>query len=120
MSDEIYRDAPRKVHGCTIKNDSQSKVKVRVLYEEVSDEEDNVHRIIAQTEIPIDGTMRVDERSIKKNSNKIIQTIDSIQVTRENGHKQELKAPFEGVVNPEKDWLFVINNAEIQSVQRND
>jgi hypothetical protein len=118
MDDDVSHGPPHRVHGCTIKNDSEDNIKVRVSYEEHSDEEDNLHHKIAQIEIPADGSARVGECSYNKGSNIIREIIDCIQVTRKDGHIQELRAPFEGVSSHENDWLFVVNNSEIESVQR--
>jgi hypothetical protein len=109
--------APRIVHGCTIKNDSAGSVKVRISYEEVSREGEDVHHDFFETDIPMGETFRVEERLFSMGSYQIRKTINSIQVTRADGRIQKLTAPFDGVTSPHGNWLFVIDDSQIKSTK---
>ncbi|CAF3941619.1 unnamed protein product, partial [Rotaria magnacalcarata] len=46
-------------------------------------------------------------------------TVELVLVRRYDGSTIELKAPFDGVTSPKKNWIFEINNDSIQSVDPN-
>ena len=107
---------PRLVHACTIRNESTSDVYVRVLYEIAQKSEDEVHERRVEFQLVKGGRTHVDEADFDMGSYQIREAIRAIEVTRANGQSQQIDAPFENVNGIERDWLFIIGNTGIKSV----
>ena len=65
------------------------------------------------------GTFQAQERIVDHGSYQTRKEIAGIEVIRMNGQRQKLIAPFDGVHGIELDWLFVIDNWQIHSVNKN-
>ncbi|CAF0936181.1 unnamed protein product [Rotaria sordida] len=109
---------PRLVHGCTIRNESNGSVYVRILYEPIKGQRDEIFERRSEFQLPKGGQTHVEEAGFDKGSFEIRETIRTIEVTRANGKTQEINAPFENVDSIELDWLFVIDNTGIRSVKQ--
>jgi hypothetical protein len=107
---------PRLVHGCTIRNESSSDVYVRVLYELIEGLKEEVHERRVEFQLAKGGYTRIAEEEFDKGSFRVRETIRTIEVTRPNGQTQQINAPFENVNGIELDWLFIIDNRSIRSV----
>lgn len=107
---------PRLVHGCTIRNESSSDVYVRVLYEPIQGSKEDLHERRVEFQLAKGGQTPVDEEIFDKGSFQVRETIRTIEVNRSNGQTQQINAPFENVNGIELDWLFIIDNRNIRSV----
>ena len=107
---------PRLVHGCTIRNESTSDVYVRVLYELIQDSKDAAHERRVEFQLAKGRKTRIDEEQFDKGSFQVRETIRAVEVTRTNEQTQQIDAPFENVDGIELDWLFIIDNRNIRSV----
>ncbi|CAF1134716.1 unnamed protein product [Adineta steineri] len=112
--------APRYVHSCIIENKSSNNVNVQIVYRKVEREGGLVEGEISNFDIPASGNYQVAERVIEYGSFQCRDTIESIEITRVDGQTQKLTAPFDGVIGPALDWLFVIDENQIHSVEKND
>lgn len=111
--------APRMVPSCIIKNNSNSNIQVQILYKGLAHNGRGADQEVATGIIPTGGTFRAEERTMDHGSYQTRKEIAAIEVTRTNGQKQRLTAPFNGVHRIELDWLFVIDNWQIYSVNKN-
>ena len=107
---------PRLVHGCTIRNESTGDVYVRILYELQQDSKENVHERRVEFQLAKGRQTRIDEEEFDKGSYQVRETIRAIEVTRANGQTQQIDAPFDNVHGIELDWLFIIDNRNIKSI----
>ncbi|CAF2758250.1 unnamed protein product [Rotaria sp. Silwood2] len=110
---------PCLVHGCTIRNESNANVNVRILYQPIKGQRDEVFERRSEFQLAKGTQTYVDEVTFDKGSFQIRETIQTIEVTRPNGRVQEINEPFENVNSIELDWLFIIDNTNIRSVKRN-
>ena len=108
---------PAVVHGCTIRNESNDNVYVRIFYEPIRGQREIFERRI-EFQLASGDQTYVDVVEFDKGSIQIREVIQMIEVTRTNGHKQEINAPFDNVNNIEFDWLFTIDNGNIRSVKQ--
>ena len=115
----IGRAAPCLVHGCTIRNESNGSIYVRVLYEPVGGQSGDTHERRVEFQLAKGGKTTVDEEGFDMGSYQIRETIRTIEVTRANGNVQEISAPFENVNSVELDWLFVVEERNIKSLNPN-
>ncbi|UJR08144.1 hypothetical protein I4U23_012420 [Adineta vaga] len=113
----IGRAAPCLVHGCTIWNKSNGNVYVRVLYEPIRTHDDDIHERRVEFQLTKASQTKVDEEEFNMGSYQVRETIRAIEVTRTNGQIQEITAPFENVNGIELDWLFIIEDRNIRSVE---
>ncbi|CAF1497095.1 unnamed protein product [Adineta ricciae] len=111
--------APRLVHSCTIRNNSNGPVRVQILYKGPSAHGRGDHQEISTADIPSGGSFRAEERVTNHGSYTTRKEIAGIKVARYNGQKQKLYAPFQGVHSVELNWLFVIDDWQIYSVNPN-
>jgi len=107
---------PCVVHACSIRNQSNDSVYVRVLYEIIQGSNDDTFERRLEFQLGSNRQIHIDEELFDKGSFQIRQTIRSIEVTRPNGNVQHIDAPFENVQGIELDWLFIIDNRSIQSI----
>ncbi|UJR12683.1 hypothetical protein I4U23_016857 [Adineta vaga] len=115
----IGRAAPCLVHGCTILNKSNSNVFVRILYESIRTEDEHIHERRVEFQLPKDTQIKIDEEEFNMGSFHVRQTIRTIEVNRTNEQIQELNAPFNNVNGVELDWLFIIDDRNIKSIDPN-
>ncbi|CAF4881340.1 unnamed protein product, partial [Rotaria sp. Silwood1] len=106
---------PCLVHGCTIRNESNDSVYVRILYQPIAGQRDEIFERRCEFQLAKGAQTHVDDETFDKGSFQIRETIQTIEVTRANGRSQEISAPFENVNSIELDWLFVIDNTSIRS-----
>lgn len=111
---------PRLVHGCTIRNESTSDIYVRVLYELIEGSKEEVHERRVELQLAKGGQTHIDEEEFDKGSFQVRETIRTIEVIRNNGQTQQINTPFENVNGIELDWLFIIDNRSIRSVNPNN
>lgn len=109
--------APAAIYSCTIKNNSDAEVDVRIQFSGIEDHHDE----IADIEIAQGEEQRIDEREFQhgESDGKYHKTVELIRVRRYDGSIIELKAPFDGVISPKKDWIFEVDNNSIKSVDPN-
>ena len=111
--------SPKFVKSCSIRNDSDGDVQVRVTYFKHPDEEENSsphqHEVVLST----GQTHRAEGRVVKSSGCEYNSKIVSIDATLGDGRKMELNDPFDGVHSIEPDWLFVIGNQNIRSIPPN-
>ncbi|CAF0737847.1 unnamed protein product [Adineta steineri] len=108
--------APRFVHSCTIRNNSNGNIKVQILYRGPAPEGQGFQQEASTVDIPVGGYIRAKERSTNHGSYQTRKEIAAIKVLRANGQKQKIVAPFEGVNGVELNWIFIVDNYKIQSV----
>lgn len=113
----IGRAAPQLVHACRIQNNSNGDVFVRVLYEPVKDHDDGSHERRVEFQLLKGRRIEISEEEFDMGSFVIRQAIDCIEITRPNGQIQQIQAPFENVMGVELDWLFIIDDRNIQSLK---
>lgn len=112
----IGRAAPCLVHGCTIRNESNGSLYVRIFYEPVRGPADDVHERRVEFQLAKGGKTSIDEEGFDMGSYQIREAIRAIEVTRANGSVQEITAPFDNVNSIELDWLFVVDDRSIRSL----
>ncbi|CAF0929012.1 unnamed protein product [Adineta steineri] len=115
----VGRAAPCLVHACTITNKSNGNVYVRVLYEPVRKQDDDIHERRVEFELAKNAQTQVEEAEFDMGSYQMREAIRTIEVTRANGQTQEINAPFDNVNGVELDWLFIIEDRNIRSIQPN-
>lgn len=115
----VGRSAPQLVHACTVRNESGSDVYVRILYEPVRDQKDELHERRVEFQLARGKQTQIDEEEFNMGSYVIREAIRTVEVTRANGQVQEINAPFENVNGVELDWLFLIGDRNIRSVNPN-
>ncbi|CAF1409702.1 unnamed protein product [Adineta ricciae] len=107
-----------KVYACAIQNDSEGDIHAVVIYAGIPD----VHGEIKQTRVEQDvakGQRRyLYQRLVTRPTHNIIEVIERLEVTKANGSKLELKAPFAGVKGRITDWVFVVTDKEIKSGEK--
>ncbi|UJR11363.1 hypothetical protein I4U23_015544 [Adineta vaga] len=111
--------APRFVHSCTIKNNSSGPIRVQILYKGPAAQGTGDHQETSVADIPIGGTYQAKERVTNHGSYQTRKEIAGIKVVRVNGQKHQLLAPFDGVNGVELNWLFIIDNWQIHSLNPN-
>ncbi|CAF3547163.1 unnamed protein product [Rotaria sp. Silwood1] len=109
--------APAAIYACLIKNNSDAEVDVQIQFAGIEDH----HAEIADIEVARGEEQRVDEKEFEHGDSdgKCHKTVELIRVRRYDGSTIELKAPFDGVTSPKKDWIFEIYNDSIKSVDPN-
>ncbi|CAF1266442.1 unnamed protein product [Rotaria magnacalcarata] len=109
--------SPAAIYSCLIKNNSDAEIDVRIQFAGIEDH----HIEIADIEIGKGEEQRIDEREFEHGETdaKYHKTVELVLVRRYDGSTIELKAPFDGVTSPKKNWIFEINNDSIQSVDPN-
>ena len=112
----IGRGTPQLVHACTVRNDSRSDVYVRVLYEPVRDQKDELHERRVEFQLGRGKQTQIKEEEFSMGSFTIREAIRAVEVTRSSGQPQEVNAPFENVNGIELDWLFIIDDRNIRSL----
>jgi hypothetical protein len=115
----IGRAAPCLVHGCTIRNKSNGSVYVRILYEPVQTDDQNIHERRVEFQLAKDTQTQIQEEQFDMGSFHIRQAIRTIEVNRTNGQIQQINAPFDNVNGIELDWLFIIEDRNIRSIEPN-
>ena len=110
------RDYLRKVYACTIQNDADSDVHVVLIYAPIPNADGEMKQTRCELDVVKDKRGYVLQKLVTRGTSNIHEVIEHIEVTRANGTKLELKAPFSGVKEPVSNWLFVVNNTEIKSV----
>ncbi len=111
-----YNEQNREVYACALQNDSDSDAHVVFIYKSIPDRKGEMKQTRAELDVPKGQKKSVYQRLVTRETGNIIEIIERIEVTRANGTKLELKAPFAGVKSRVTDWLFVMNNTEIKSV----
>src|SRR5690242_5338053 len=109
---------PCLVHGCTIRNESNGNVYVRILYEPIQGRRDEVHERRVEFQLTKGSEIHIEEEEFDKCSFQIRETIRTIEATRANGQTQVINVPFDNVNSIELNWLFIIDNRSIRSVKR--
>ena len=107
---------PRMVHQCTIKNNSSDPVQVNIVYQGPPPEGGGNHQEVSAADVPVGGTFRAEERTTNHGSFQTRKEIAGVEVTRADGRKQNLTAPFDGVQGIQLEWLFVVDDSQIHSV----
>ena len=115
----IGRGTPQLVHACTVRNDSRDNVYVRILYEPVRDQKDELHERRVEFQLGRGKQTQINEEEFNMGSYTIREAIRTIEVTRSNGQTQEINAPFENVTGIELDWLFIVEDRNIRSINPN-
>lgn len=113
----IGRGTPQLVHACTVRNDSRGDVYVRILYEPVRDQKDELHERRVEFQLKRGKQTQINEEVFDMGSYTIREAIRTVEVTRADGQIQEINAPFDNVTGIELDWLFVIEDRNIRSSQ---
>lgn len=108
--------APRLVHSCTIRNNSGAPVRVHVLYRGPAPRGSGNQEEVSGADVPAGGVLQAGERVTNHGSYQTRKEIAGVKVTRMNGQKQKLMAPFNGVHSVEVDWLFVVDDWQIHSM----
>ncbi|CAF4654538.1 unnamed protein product [Rotaria sp. Silwood2] len=105
--------SPAYVRDGIIRNDSDDHVQIRLVYES-SPEDNNVtsHSIV---HLGQGQTHQADEKTVDHGTWTAVQPLQRIEVTRSDGQRMHLAAPFEGVKTVVRNWLFVIENGKIKS-----
>ena len=106
--------APAFVHACVIKNNSDTELTVQVEFIGFKDH----HHELADVKIAAGEEQRIDEKEFEEGEGgaKYRKTLDIVRVKKPDGTTMELRAPFEGVRSPKKDWIFEISNNSINSI----
>ncbi len=118
LGGRVGRAAPCLVHGCTIRNESNGSVYVRILYEPVHGEKEETFERRVEFQLEKGGQTYIEEEEFDKGSYQIRETIQTVEVTRANGQIQVINAPFDNVNSIELNWLFVIDNTSIRSIKQ--
>ncbi|CAF1575153.1 unnamed protein product [Didymodactylos carnosus] len=109
---------PRIVHGCTTRNESNGSVYVRILYEPIRGQEGDIHERRVEFQLAKGRQTHIEEEEFDMGSYQIREAIRTVEVTRANGQIQEINAPFDNVNAIELDWLFIIEDRNIRSLER--
>ncbi len=110
---------PKFVESCSIRNDSDGDVQVRVTYFKHPGEEETGSPHQHEVSLSTGQTHRAEGRIVKCGGCEFNSKIVSIEATLGDGRKMELHEPFDGVHVIEPDWLFTIDNQGIRSVSSN-
>jgi hypothetical protein len=106
---------PCFVKGCTVRNDSDGDIQVRVIYRKdpknVAADPD--HQQTAS--LSVGQTHRAEEKIVSNGSYSVCLTVQAIEVTKADGEQLREEHPFAGVSSIEPDWLFVVDNNGINS-----
>ncbi|CAF0843726.1 unnamed protein product [Adineta steineri] len=113
------RNYNRKVYAGAIQNDTDGDIHIVFTYAGITDRRGDTKQTRVELDVAKGKRGYMIQRLITRETHNIIEVIEQIEVTRSNGSKLELKAPFEGVKTPTTDWLFVVNNTEIKSAGLN-
>jgi hypothetical protein len=110
---------PREVWACAIRNDSDTDVKVVLIYRKVQRPGEEVKQKRFELNIVKGKTGYVGEKLYSMGMAYSHEVIETIEVTRADGKKLTLTEPFDGVTKPVVDWLFSFDDTEIKSVGSN-
>ncbi|UJR17213.1 hypothetical protein I4U23_004108 [Adineta vaga] len=104
-----------KVYACAIQNDSDSDIHVVLTYAGIPDVRGDIKQTRVEQDVPKGQRKYIYQRLVTRPTSNIIEVIERLDVTKANGGKLELKAPFAGVKGRVTEWVFVVNNTEIKS-----
>ncbi len=106
--------SPAVIYSCLIKNNSDAEIDVQIEFAGIEDH----HAEKADIEIAQGEEQRIDEKEFQheQSDGKSHKIVELIRVRKYDGSTTELKAPFDGVTSPSKDWIFEIDNHSIKSI----
>ncbi|CAF2424957.1 unnamed protein product [Rotaria sp. Silwood2] len=100
---------PKHVYSAILKNSSGQDVELEIEY--MGSKPD--HRETIKINVPKNGSHKIVEKTVQSDGCEQRKVLQKITVQYQNGTKQELKAPFEGVISPQQNWRFEIDHDHI-------
>ena len=106
---------PRFVKGCTVRNDTDGDIHVRVIYRKDSNDVTAAPDHLQTANLSVGQTHQAEEKIVSNGSYDMCLTIQAIEVTKADGQQLREAHPFAGVNSIEPNWLFVVDNNGINS-----